>query len=197
MDVDDVRERADSDLNGITHTFPDDVDVLLARTSGANLLLMSDVGGGTDVVGVNLTFSDAASGTIPDAGPLVSGTFKPSNIGGGDVFPTPAPAPSAGSVLSVFKGTNPNGLWNLWVDDDVNPDDTTASGYGGLGATRAVTQGTTTTGVIGVTDNFVNNFKIIGPHPGNNILIHENFHVTVNANGTLTAFVDNFSAECK
>jgi hypothetical protein len=60
-----------------------------------------------------------------------------------------------------------------------------------------VTQETTTTGVIGVTDNFINNFKIIGPQPGNNILIHENFHVTVNANGTLTTFVDNFSAECK
>jgi hypothetical protein len=45
--------------------------------------------------------------------------------------------------------------------------------------------------------SFVNNFKIIGQGPGNNLLIHENFHLTVNANGTVTAVIDNFSFECK
>jgi len=60
-----------------------------------------------------------------------------------------------------------------------------------------VSQGTTTSGVTGFTDTFVNNFRIIGPGPGNNFLVHENVHVTVKANGTLTAFVDNFRAECK
>ncbi len=43
----------------------------------------------------------------------------------------------------------------------------------------------------------VNNFKIIGQGPGNNFLVHENFHLTVNADGTVTANIDNFSAECK
>jgi hypothetical protein len=43
----------------------------------------------------------------------------------------------------------------------------------------------------------VNNFKIIGQGPGNNFLIHENFHVTVNANGTVTTVIDNFKADCK
>jgi len=43
----------------------------------------------------------------------------------------------------------------------------------------------------------VNNFKIIGQGPNNNFLIHENFHLTVNANGTVTAFVDNFSVRCQ
>jgi len=43
----------------------------------------------------------------------------------------------------------------------------------------------------------VNNFKIIGQGPGNNFLVHENFHLTVNADGTLTANIDNFSASCK
>jgi hypothetical protein len=45
--------------------------------------------------------------------------------------------------------------------------------------------------------SFVNNFKIIGQGPGNNLLIHENFHLTVNANGRLTAFIDNSSFECR
>jgi hypothetical protein len=43
----------------------------------------------------------------------------------------------------------------------------------------------------------VNNFKIIGQGSGNNFLVHQNFHLTVNANGTVTASVDNFSVECK
>ena len=43
---------------------------------------------------------------------------------------------------------------------------------------------------------FVNNFRIIGQGPGNNFLVHQNVHITVNANGTVTVFVDNFSAEC-
>ncbi len=50
---------------------------------------------------------------------------------------------------------------------------------------------------IGETDSFVNNYRMIGQGPGNNFLVHENVHVTYNANGTLTADVDNFRAECK
>ena len=46
-------------------------------------------------------------------------------------------------------------------------------------------------------ETFVNNFRWIGPGPGNNLLVHTTFHVTVNENGVLTAFVDNSSAECR
>jgi hypothetical protein len=35
--------------------------------------------------------------------------------------------------------------------------------------------------------------KIIGQGPGTNLLIHENFHLSINANGTLTALIDNSS----
>jgi hypothetical protein len=44
---------------------------------------------------------------------------------------------------------------------------------------------------------FVNNFRIIGPGKGNNLLLHEVFHVTVNALGEVTVVVDLVSAECK
>jgi len=44
---------------------------------------------------------------------------------------------------------------------------------------------------------FVNNFRIIGQDSGNNLLVHEVAHITVNANGTVTVSHDNFSAECK
>ena len=47
------------------------------------------------------------------------------------------------------------------------------------------------------TTTFVNNFRIIGQSKGNNLLVHENFHLTINANGSVTASMDNFSMECK
>jgi hypothetical protein len=44
---------------------------------------------------------------------------------------------------------------------------------------------------------FVNNFRIIGQGPGNNFLVHETGVITFNANGTVSAVIDNFSIECK
>ena len=57
--------------------------------------------------------------------------------------------------------------------------------------------GGTYTARIGFEETFINNFKIVGQGPGNNFMIHENFHFTVNPNGTLTVYADNFSVECK
>jgi hypothetical protein len=48
-----------------------------------------------------------------------------------------------------------------------------------------------------LTFSSVNNFRIIGQGPGNNLLVHETFHVTVNARGTMTASVDNIKVECR
>ena len=44
---------------------------------------------------------------------------------------------------------------------------------------------------------FINNFKIIGQGPDNNLLVHQTVHITMNANGTITAVVDNTSVECR
>jgi hypothetical protein len=70
---------------------------------------------------------------------------------------------------------------------------TTGAAYQGTG----VTQNHNFFGQVGQTVSFIDNFLIIGQGPGNNFTLHENFHVTVNANGTLTTFVDNISADCK
>ena len=69
---------------------------------------------------------------------------------------------------------------------------TTGDKYQATGETQG-----TDNGKVGFESTFVNNFKIIGQGPGNNFLVHENFHITVNANGEVTASVDNFSVECK
>ena len=46
-------------------------------------------------------------------------------------------------------------------------------------------------------ETFINNFRIIGPGKGNNFLVHENAHVTVNAKGEVSVFLDLLSIECK
>jgi subtilisin-like proprotein convertase family protein len=113
-------------LSGLTHSFADDVAVLLVAPAGQTTLLMADTGGGVDVFGVNLTFDDAAAASLPDESPLASGSYKPTvgsitGVGFCTVpssFPTPAPGGPYGSALSVFNGTDPNGTWSLYVIDD-------------------------------------------------------------------------------
>src|SRR5688572_9280122 len=105
-------------LNAMSHTFPADVDIMLVGPQGQTAVIMSDVGGGTDIVGANITLDNAA--TVPmTANAIVTGTYIPTNSGIGDVFPAPAPANSGSSSLTVFEGTNPNGTWKLYAADDL------------------------------------------------------------------------------
>jgi serine/threonine protein kinase/subtilisin-like proprotein convertase family protein len=112
-------------LTGFSHAFPEDVDVLLVGPSGANAVLMADVGGGNSLNDVTLTFDDAAPDGLPDKRAIVSGTYRPSlgtDRGGGACCNfqggAPAPSPPFGTELSVFEGSDPNGSWNLFVFDD-------------------------------------------------------------------------------
>lgn len=116
-------------LFNMNHTFPADLDILLVGPLGfLNVLLMSDAGGGFDIVGVNLTFMDGAP-VLPTS-QITSGTYSPTNYGTGDTFPAPAPAPPYGATLSVFNGTNGNGTWSLYVFDDAGGDSgTIAEGW--------------------------------------------------------------------
>jgi hypothetical protein len=50
---------------------------------------------------------------------------------------------------------------------------------------------------VGTEETFINNFRIVGQGPGNNYLVHETFHITFNDNGVPTAYVDNFSVDCR
>lgn len=44
--------------------------------------------------------------------------------------------------------------------------------------------------------SFVDNFDIIGQGPGNNFREHVTTHITLNADGTITANVDDFRPVC-
>ncbi len=105
-------------LFDVEHDNPDDIDVLLVGPSGRQVTLMSDAGGDDPMTPEDLTFDDEATGALPDSTPITEGTYRPSNYGGTDDFPDPAPADSGNTSLSVFDGTSTIGEWNLYVVDD-------------------------------------------------------------------------------
>jgi hypothetical protein len=92
--------------------------MLLVGPGGQAVLIFSDVGGGAAITNVTVTLSDAAASSLPDNGPIVSGTFKPTNIGTGDTFTASAPAGPYLATLSAFNGLSANGAWSLYVFDD-------------------------------------------------------------------------------
>lgn len=108
-------------LFGLSHTFPDDLDVLLVGPTGQTVMLMSDVGGGTDVVGIDLAFEDGAA-AMPDTLALTSGLYAPTNIGAIDAMGAPAPAGPYGTSLLTAFGAGVNGDWSLYVVDDAGQD---------------------------------------------------------------------------
>ena len=71
----------------------------------------------------------------------------------------------------------------------------TGDKYQATGVTQSMFSGSLVNGQYQST--YVNNFRIIGQGPGNNLLVQEIAHFTINANGTLTVYFDNFSADCK
>lgn len=60
-----------------------------------------------------------------------------------------------------------------------------------------VTQATQTGSFVNGSFSYTYNVKLIGPGPDNNLLIHETFKVTVNANGTLVVLRDHSTFNCK
>ena len=48
----------------------------------------------------------------------------------------------------------------------------------------------------GIHSTFVNQFYLVGQGPNDNFKVHEDFHFTVNADGTVTVIHDNFRIEC-
>jgi subtilisin-like proprotein convertase family protein len=108
-------------LSNVTHTHPDDLDVLLQGPDGQTVLLMSDAGGSTDVRGRTLVFQDGARG-LPDDAVLRGGTYRPTNYGTPDHFLGPAPAGPYGNTLARWNNTNPEGVWKLWIMDDLGGD---------------------------------------------------------------------------
>ncbi len=119
-------------IANFSHGSAADVDLLLVAPDGSNLLLMSDLrdDGLTMANNASLVFDDAAPTSVPSTLMIPSGTYKPTNFGGGDTFPAPAPTPSGHTTFSAaFTGVPPNGLWRLYAVDDTSGDSGSVAGW--------------------------------------------------------------------
>lgn len=104
----------------------------------------------------------------------------------------------SGTLLTEFSFTETSS-GNVEVGFHFNP-----QGITGVGLTSGATYhatgetlGTTTINAKGgISDTFVNNFKIIGEGSAPNFLETDIIHLTVNANGVVTATVDQSMIRC-
>ncbi len=98
-------------------------------------------------------------------------------------------------VTSTVNGNNVSGKDHFQPQGGSLVGQTTGDTYGATGVTQDSFTGSLQNGRS--TFTFVNNFRMIGPGPGNNFLVHETFHITVNANGVTTVTHDNLTVDCK
>lgn len=124
-------------LNGFSHTFPDDIDMVLVGPTGAAFRFFSGItaspsvnSSGNPASNVTFTVSDDGATQLPNDTALTPGTYKPAAYYAPEEFPAPGPgtnfssaAPNGSATFaSVFGGTNPNGNWNLFIVDFVQGD---------------------------------------------------------------------------
>jgi hypothetical protein len=144
-------------LSNFSHTSPDDVDIMLVAPNGRRIVLMSDVGGNTEVGGLFITFDDAAPSTLPDGSPLLSGAFRPTDFEPGDNFPAPAPQGAlTGTTMNAFYGSGANGFWKLYAVDD------TGANAGSIAGSWSINLQTSTTACAFTLDPTGQTFPITG-----------------------------------
>jgi subtilisin-like proprotein convertase family protein len=115
----------------LTHSAPDDLDLLLVGPGGQQALVMSDVGGSGDVTNLSFVIDDESANPLPDGASLQGSTYQPTNYSDGipDDFALPAPAPTGNTSLAVFDGTIAAGTWRLFAMDDYVQDVGTISNW--------------------------------------------------------------------
>ncbi len=106
-------------IQNINHAFASDIRALLVAPGGQKVLLVSGAASNTSLLAQTWIFNQEATATLPTAFgvPSTSGLYRPTVTTGG---PLPAPAPGLpySSDLSTLYGTDPNGVWQLYIADE-------------------------------------------------------------------------------
>jgi hypothetical protein len=98
-------------------------------------------------------------------------------------------------ISFTINGNNVSGKMHFQPQGISGTGETTGDKYQATGVTQETFKNSLQNGQ--ANDTFINNFRMIGQGPGNNFLVHETLHFTINANGTTTVSHDNFSMDCK
>lgn len=107
-------------LNGVTHGYPDDIDIVLqgpAAGGSKQVKLFSDAGGQFDIGNTDVTLDSTASSSLPNEALITSGRYRPTDFDGGDNA-TETGNFAGGTDLGVFIDDDANGTWTLFVRDD-------------------------------------------------------------------------------
>lgn len=118
-------------LNGLTHTYVEDVFALLAAPNGQRTMLMSYTYPGP-VSGVTLTFDDGAANLVPYTNGIPSGTYQPTDYYYGESGPYDMPPPAPGWYYGYQLAplaVSPNGTWSLYLYDFATPDAGSLAGW--------------------------------------------------------------------
>jgi len=109
-------------IPNISHTYYDDLDIMLISPTGQRIILMSDCGGDNSGTG-NRNYSFVQGGTILNNGsqPTASGQVSPTDYETGESYPAAWGNSILLTGMNQFTG-NPNGLWTLRVRDDFSQD---------------------------------------------------------------------------
>ena len=107
-------------ITGFSHTWPDDIHILLRGPDGTTVGIMRNCGGSETISNVDLEFADSGP-SLPDSTIITSGTYAPTTFGVDSWVVTPPwpdglVAPTS-FLLSDFDGKSKNGQWSLWVYD--------------------------------------------------------------------------------
>jgi hypothetical protein len=120
--------------------------------------------------------------------------FVPCAAGGaGEIVDLAGPLHTLISL--TINGNNVSGYFHFQPQDIAGVGETTGVKYHATGITEQSFKTAFQNGQANLT--YVNNFRIIGQGPGNNYLVHETLHITINANGAVTVLHDNFTVDCK
>lgn len=102
-------ERLVLDITGLSHESPADLDIYLINPFGTAIQVMTDLGGMTEIVNVNLTFDNLAA-SIPGT-PMNSGIYQPEGFFNGTDG-------GLATYHNTIGGTTPQAAWNLLIIDD-------------------------------------------------------------------------------
>ncbi|HIF14178.1 MAG TPA: T9SS type A sorting domain-containing protein, partial [Bacteroidetes bacterium] len=100
-------------IDNLVHTWLSDIDIYLISAAGDTLEVSTDNGGsGSNMMSVSFTIDATANITSQTSG-ILAGDYKTEEKAG----------------FAKFHNTNPNGIWHLWVLDDVSSDVGTLYGF--------------------------------------------------------------------
>src|SRR5260370_10338978 len=129
-----------------------------------------------------LSTSANAAVVVNDKTDINLSVFVPCAVGGvGEIIDLSGPLHTL--ISTTLTGNSVSGYFHFQPQGLSGTGETTGAKYNGTGVTEQSFKSSLQNGRSNLT--YVNNFRIIGQGAGNNYLVHETLHITINADGTL------------